>query len=71
MSDFTTGGIGYSFVPQTQTSAAAIEGWCGRCYLTLAAVGSELPGFINRATVAGLSQQSLAGLVAAGLLASP
>jgi hypothetical protein len=71
MSDFTTGGVGYSFVPQTQISAASIEGWCANIYMALAAVGNELPGFINRTTVAELSPRSLDGLVRAGLLLSP
>jgi hypothetical protein len=69
MSDFTTAGVGYSFMPQV--SAAATEGWCANVYMVLAAVGPELPGFITKTTVAALSPGSLTGLVAAGLLVSP
>jgi hypothetical protein len=71
VSDFTTAGTGYSFVPTTQISAAAIETWAGAVYMVLPAVGNELPGYITKTTVAALSPHSLQGLVRAGLLLSP
>jgi hypothetical protein len=71
MSDFVSGDVGYSFVPSTQISAASIEEWCADVYMTLAAVGSEMPDYITRTTVAALSPHSLDGLVRAGLLTSP
>lgn len=69
MSDFTTGGVGYSFLPQV--GVASTETWAGGVCMILAAVGNEMPGFINRTTVAALSSRSLNGMVAAGLLATP
>jgi hypothetical protein len=71
VSDFTTAGTGYSFVPSPSVGAASWETWCGRCYLSLAAGGCISPDLITRAVVAQMPIKSLRALLAAGLLTSP